>query len=122
MEFADDLASSRIILDEGTENERVLTKCDQCRELWRGRNERGIVGKPPCNTCRVDLLEKNKDAAEIYTLARRQVVTADQGQIIDINIPAVKIVMDLYGVKDQKDCLLKVRNLFHHFENKRRKE
>lgn len=48
-------------------------------------------------------------------LTRRQVVTAGMGQVMDISIPAVKIAMDLYGVKDQAACLNRVRKLFHHF-------
>ena len=37
------------------------------------------------------------------------------GKIVDISIPAVKIAMELYGVKDQTACLIRVRKLFHHF-------
>lgn len=36
--------------------------------------------------------------------------------IADINIVAVKIVMDLLGVADQRGCLRKVRELFHEFK------
>ena len=115
MEFSNLEASSRITLDDG----RVLTRCDQCRTMHAERNPPTI---PPCNTCRVILMEENEEAANCYFLTRRQVVTADQGQIIDISIPAVKIAMDLFEVKNQRECLIKVRNLFHHFENERRKE
>lgn len=49
-------------------------------------------------------------------MTRRQVVTMGvNGQIMDISIPAVKIAMDLCGVKDQMACLNRVRKLFHHF-------
>ena len=48
-------------------------------------------------------------------LTRRQVVTVGMGQVTDISIPAVKIGMDLYGVKDQLACLNRVRKVFHHF-------
>lgn len=51
-------------------------------------------------------------------LVRRQVVTMGQGQSVDISIPAIKIVMDLYGVRDQLACLNRVRKLFHHFLEK----
>ena len=54
--------------------------------------------------------------AQVYMMTRRQVVTVGMsGQIVDISIPAVKIVMDLFGVKDQVACLNQVRKLFHHF-------
>jgi hypothetical protein len=52
-------------------------------------------------------------------LTRRQYVTAETGRIVDISIPAVKIVMDLMGVADQKDCLDGVRSLFFHFLEKK---
>ena len=63
----------------------------------------------------MELLEENAEAAMIYMLTRRQVITAGAGEIVDISIPAVKIVMDLYGVRDQKTCLARVRRVFHHF-------
>lgn len=78
MEFADEQASSRVVLEEGTPNERVLTKCDQCREMWRERNARGVEGEPNCGECWVDLMEENRDAAHIYQLCRRQVITAGE--------------------------------------------
>ena len=42
-------------------------------------------------------------------------MTAENGRIVDISIPAVKIAMDLYGIKDQRECLNKVQKLFYHF-------
>jgi hypothetical protein len=54
----------------------------------------------------------------VYMMTRNQVVTADMGQIIDINIQAVKTVMDLYGISNHKDCLARVIKLFHHFRGK----
>ena len=74
----------------------------------------------PCGTCRTELLEENEDAAQIYMITRRQYIMSATGQVIDISIPAVKIAMDLYQVKNQKECLMRVVNLFHHFENERR--
>lgn len=114
MGFTDDQASSRIILDEGTENERVLTKCDQCQQMWKERNERGIEGDPPCISCRVDLLPENHDAAQVYMATRGQVITRGmEGVIVDISIPAVESAMRIFNVKDQADCLQKVRRTFY---------
>ena len=115
MEFKNLEASSRITLDDG----RILTRCDQCQAMHIERNP---PTTPPCETCRVELMEENEEAASCYFLTRRQVVTADQGQIIDISIPAIKIAMDLYEIKNQKECLLKIWRLFHHFEQKRRED
>ena len=54
-------------------------------------------------------------------VTRNQVITAGMGQPIDISIPAIKIVMDIWGIRDQKKCLSKVRSAFHHF-NKEQQE
>ncbi len=49
-------------------------------------------------------------------MARSQVITAGMsGQVIGIDLAAVKAVMDVCGVTDQKDCLQKVVSTFHHF-------
>ena len=71
--------------------------------------------EPPCHQCRVELSPENDIDAQVYMMTRRQVVTVGMsGQIVDISIPAVKIVMDLYGVSNQLACLNRVRKLFHH--------
>ena len=76
-------------------------------------------GTPPCGQCRVELLEENAEVAQIYMLTRRQVITVGAGQVADLSIPAVKIAMDLYGVRDQKACLNRVRRVFHHFQGRK---
>ena len=80
--------------------------------------ERTPPQDPPCHQCRVDLREENEESARVYMLTRRQVVTAGMGQAVDISIPAVKIAMDLCGVKDQLVCLNRVRKLYHDLEGK----
>lgn len=78
------------------------------------RNNKG----EPCESCRVELREENEDAAAVYMTTRRQYVTRHNGRldvIVDLSIPAVESAMRIIGVKDQKDCLRKVQNLFHHF-------
>ena len=67
-------------------------------------------------------MEENKTVAEIYMLCRRQYVTAEEGRVVSISIPAIKITMDLYGVKDQKECLERIIMAFYHFENIRQQE
>jgi len=74
---------------------------------------------PPCSSCRVDLSEANREAATVYMMCRRQYVTAEEGRIVGISIPAVKAMMDIYGVVDQRGCLEKVLMAFYHFENRR---
>ena len=112
LEFAKEEALARKVLDNGT----VITRCDSCREMWTERNARGVEGEPPCGTCRVDLMPENEEAARVFQRVRGQVIAVGmEGKVIDLNYPAVKMVMDLYGVKNQKDCFEKVVRVFHHF-------
>lgn len=47
---------------------------------------------------------------------RGQVITRGmEGVIVDINIVAVESAMRIFKVKDQVDCLQKVRRTFYHF-------
>ncbi len=77
---------------------------------------------PPCTTCRVELEEENIDAGRVYQMSKRQVrIAPGSGQIVDLDYAAVKAVMDIYGVKDQRDCFDKVVRTFHHFLAERQK-
>ena len=67
-------------------------------------------------------MEENEEAARIYQLCCRQVILAirwDEGgpysEPVDLNYPAVKVVMDLYGVARQREVFEKVRRAFFHF-------
>lgn len=75
---------------------------------------------PPCEKCRVDLLDENHDAGTVYLMCRNQVITAGMGEVIDINLQTVKTVMDLYGVKNQRECMEKVSKTFRFFLSKRK--
>lgn len=46
-------------------------------------------------------------------MTRRQIISIGMGQPIDVSIPAIKIVMDLWGVKDQRTVLQRVLRLWH---------
>lgn len=70
--------------------------------------------EPPCDTCYVILMPENADAARIYPIVRNQVITVGE-HVIDINILAVKAVMDMYGIEDQRTCLKKIRAVFDYF-------
>lgn len=75
--------------------------------------QRTPPAKPPCGTCRVDLLEENRDAGDVFSLCRDQVITAGMGDVIGISIPAIKDTMDICNIRDQKSCLQKVLTLFY---------
>lgn len=77
---------------------------------------------PPCESCRVGLREENEKVIEVYMMTRRQYITAEQGRIVDISIPAIKIAMDLFEVRNQKDCLIRVMQAFYHFLEERNTE
>jgi hypothetical protein len=63
-------------------------------------------------------MSENREAAEVYMMSRSQVILTATGQVLDISIPAVKICMDVLGVKDQRRCMSKVRAAFYHFLKK----
>lgn len=91
--------------------------------MWAERNQRGIEGDPPCEDCRVELLDENDEAARVYQVVQSQTVTRFNGQhdeVIDLDFNAVKAIMDLYGVRDQRTCFEKVRRTFFHFLNEAR--
>jgi len=75
------------------------------------------VGRDGEDTSIVQLHPENEDAAAVYLLTRGQVITAGEGQVVDVSIPAIKIVMDVLGVQDQRGCLGKVLRVFHEREN-----
>ncbi len=64
-------------------------------------------------------MEEGQDAAIVYMITRGQIVTAEEGRTFDLSIPAIKIVMDLFGIHDQKKCLMQVLKIFHYFQGKR---
>ena len=69
----------------------------------------------------MELDAANQDAAAIYLLCRRQVVSIE-GNIVDLSIPAIKIAMDLRGVMEQRDCLERVLRVWHATDGQRRGE
>jgi len=85
--------------------------------------ERIPPGTPPCESCRVELVSENEDAAAVYMMCRYQITSAPVGDgkmAVDISIPSVESAMRIRGVKghDQWDCLGKVRRLFHEMRGK----
>lgn len=100
-------ASLRVEGTDGT----VLTACDRCREVYGGRTP---PEEPPCDTCRVELMEENDEPARIYLISRGQVITS-MGQTIDINHVALWENIDRYKIKEPVRCFELVNNVFHHF-------
>ena len=117
----DSEAASRIELEDG----RVLSKCDQCRQMWAERSERGVVGDPPCDGCRTELMPENRDAAKIYQICKRQVRTWFNGEVdkeIDLDFVALKLPMDLYvAPENHRECFEKVTHTYYYFLSERQK-
>jgi hypothetical protein len=90
--------------------------CPACRNMYGNRNP---PEEPPCITCRVELSEANQAVSAVYMLCRRQYVTAENGRVVGVSIPAIKAIMDIYGVRKQAECLERVLAVFYHFENRR---
>lgn len=79
-------------------------------------------------------MEENIEAAEVYMMARGQVITRmhvtqhPNGAVryrtesTDIKLTAVRDVMDVREVTNQKRCMEKVMNVFHHFLAERRSD
>jgi hypothetical protein len=105
VKFREDEISSRIVLSNGT----VFSKCDLCRQTY---GERNPPEEPPCDTCRVDLMEENREAAEIFFITRNQVIVAFD-RVIDINHLAVDAAMQRNNVSNKKDVFVKVIRAFH---------
>lgn len=69
----------------------------------------------------MDLLPENEEAGAVFMMVRGQVISAEIGErrrIVTLSIPAVKDVMDIYGVKDQQRCLGRVMRLWHEMRAK----
>ena len=77
--------------------------CEVCQEL----NARKGV-EPPCWECKPEVLDANYDAVKVYQSVQTQVIMSGMGDVIDLNIVAVKIIMDLYKIRNQVVCLEKV--------------
>ena len=60
------------------------------------------------------LMPENEDIIKVYLAVRGQVITGFAG-VIDINYLAVKMLMDLYEIKNQKQCFEGVIDLFKYF-------
>lgn len=88
-----------------------------------------MYGKEPkCDDCLpVDLNLENELPFRIFQQIRSQLIYVGmEGVPVDVNIPAVKIVMDFYGVGESKTIfhkvLMAVRAEIHEIHEKRKRE
>jgi hypothetical protein len=76
----------------------------------------------PCETCRKEPSQQNADAYQIFLLVQNQVIVAGMGDILDLSFPAVQFAMDLYGIRNQRECFEKVKYLFDTVQRIRREK
>jgi len=83
---------------------------------------------PDCSSCmQIELSDENVLPFEIYNHVRNQLIMAGMdGSPIDVSIPAVKIVMDFYGVGENRRIFQKVlmaaRAEIHEIHETRKRE
>lgn len=115
-----------MVFEDGT----VSTECDRCREMWRERNERGVVGDPPCEDCEFDpsqdfkLMDENVFAAKIYQQVKDQVILYFNGEAsieYDIDHLAIWAMIDHFPRKISKpfEVFDLVLRTYHHFLSER---
>lgn len=92
-------------------NDERGPKCEICKAIHAGKEP---PEEPPCESkCQVvTLYPANDDVASVYMMCRGQVITVGMGQVIDINLQAVKVACDVLGIKNQADVMKRVRSLF----------
>lgn len=77
--------------------------------------------EPPCNTCRVELLEENAEAAKIYLTVQGQVRTVGD-TVIDLDHVALWQAIDRYEVKKPLRVFELINRTFHYFLSKNHDE
>jgi hypothetical protein len=77
--------------------------------------------EPPCDTCRVELLEENAEAAKIYLTVQGQVRTVGD-TVIDLDHVALWQAIDRYEVKKPLRVFELINRTFHYFLSKDRDE
>ena len=81
--------------------------------------ERNPPATPPCESCRVELVIENEDAARVFMVVRGQVLTRWNGEQdipVDLNHLAVWAAIDGLGIADRAGTFGKVVRAWHEVE------
>jgi len=84
-------------------------------------SERNPPTEPPCEGCLTTLAKENEAVARCYRDCRSQVRTRFNGEydvVTDLDFVAVKVIMDMYNIKNQRETLARIRTAFFLFLNK----
>ncbi len=79
-----------------------------CSELTRKEGE-----YPDCADCVPELMPENIDSYKVYNRCKGQLILSFGGEV-DLNLQAVKSVMDLYRIENQEKVLITVHGLYWH--------
>ena len=103
----------------------VSRTCKTCRAFYDQRKKDADKLRPgtpveaPCETCKVELLPDNYEAAKVYNLCQGQYRTAGPDNMpIAGDVTAIISVMEVCRVRDKPRCLEKVLAAFNHFISK----
>ena len=62
-----------------------------------------------------EVAPEDQEIVRVYQMVQGQIIT-EPDKARHLNYMAVKMVMDLYGIRDQKRCFEQVVKLFKHFD------
>jgi hypothetical protein len=79
-------------------------QCDGCKETYSRKNP---PEEPPCEICREEPFEENRDAVRIFSVIKNQLILGFGGPI-DINHMAIHEAMKLYKIKNKRECFEKI--------------
>lgn len=91
--------------------------CDKCREFFKKKPKKPICGGFKCGKGKLlePLLPENEDVFFIFTQVINQAIFAGMdGVPVDLNFQAVKFIMDLYEIGNQRDCFERVLRVWHN--------
>ena len=72
-----------------------------------------MYGKSPnCQECVPEIMEENKVILDVYLKVRSQHIMGMNGPV-DVNINAIKTVMDLMKIEDQANVFDRVYNIYN---------
>jgi len=88
--------------------------------MWKERNDRGVIGEPPCEECRVDLLKENIIPFEIYRRITGQVrlyFNGERTREIDMDHNALWSMIDHWPKKIDNawEVFKKVTQTYYYF-------
>ena len=89
--------------------------CEKCEQFYKKRTPKPICGGFKCGKGKVEpLLSEHEDAIFIFGQVRNQAIFVGMEAVpVDLDYNAVKLVMDLYEIENQRECFEKVLRAWH---------